>query len=78
MQFLFALGLLVASYFIQSLTQARPTKPDRAALRDFEFPQIDEGTPQIVVFGDVWITDWLVLWYGNYRTSEIKSDGGKK
>lgn len=77
MQFLFALALLVASYFIQSLITPKSTKPERASLKDFDFPQVEEGTPQIVVFGDVWIEDWLVLWYGNYRTSPIKADGGK-
>lgn len=79
MQFLWALGLLVASYFIQSLvTQNKSTKPERAGLKDFDFPQVEEGTPQIVVFGDVWIEDWTVLWYGRMRTSSIKAKGGKK
>lgn len=43
-----------------------------AALEDFQFPQSSEGTPQCVVFGDVWIKDWMVLGVGNYRTSPIR------
>lgn len=78
MNFLFAIGMLLASYAITALmmpTQA-PQKP--ATLDEFDFPQVDEGTPQSVIFGDVWIMDWIVLWYGNLRTSAIKSDSGKK
>lgn len=74
---LFALALLVGGYALQALTQPAPTKPSPAAFDDFDFPQAEEGTPQAVVFGDVWTEDWTVLWYGNYRTSPIKSSGGK-
>ena len=52
--------------------------PKPATLQDFDFPQADEGTPQIVVFGDVWITGWMVLTYGNLSTSKITQDTGGK
>lgn len=79
MPFIWAIGLLVASYLIQVALMPKPEKPKPAALEDFDFPQVDEGTPQSVVFGDVWISDWHVLWFGNLRTSEVKSSsGGKK
>lgn len=71
MQFIFALVLLVASYVITTLTAPKPVQPKPAAFEDFDFPQVDEGTPQMVVFGDVWIEDWMVLWYGNYRSEAI-------
>lgn len=48
------------------------------AFEDFDFPQVDEGTPQAVVFGDCWSGDWTVLAVGNYRTSPIKVSGGGK
>lgn len=76
--FLWAVGMLVASYAIQVMLMPKPEKPKPASLEEFDFPQTDEGTAQSVVFGDVWISDWHVLWYGNMRTSEIKSGGGKK
>lgn len=76
--FLYGIGLLIASYAIQALITPKATKPERASLRDFDFPQIEEGTPQCVVFGDVWIEDWTILWFGNLRSSAIKSKGGKK
>lgn len=75
---LFVIGflLLVAGYLLQSfLIKRQKVKP--AALEDWDFPQSDEGTPQVVVFGDVWLKGPMVMWYGNYRTKKIKS-GGKK
>jgi len=75
--FAWALIAMVASYAIQSLTiKSQVQKP--AALEDFDVPQIDEGTPQAVVFGDVWLEGWQVLWFGNYRTTKVKSKGDKK
>lgn len=76
--FIFAIGMLTASYFIQAIITPKPEKPKPAALGEFEFPQIAEGTPQSVIFGDVWCDDWMVLWFGNLRTSDVKSDGSKK
>ncbi|MBI1620024.1 hypothetical protein [Aquamicrobium zhengzhouense] len=78
MNFLWAIGMLVASYFIQVALAPKPEVPKPVSLEDFDFPQVDEGTPQSVVFGDVWISDWHVLWYGNMRVSEVKSGSGKK
>lgn len=78
MNFLWAIGMLIASYAIQVLLTPKPEKPKPAALEDFDLPQVDEGTPQSVVFGDVWIPDWHVCWYGNLRTSAVTSKAGKK
>ena len=78
MQFLWAIGLLIASYAIQVLITPKAEKPKPAAMDEFDFPQTDENTPQCVFFGDNWTSDWVVLWYGNLRTSAIKSNGSKK
>ena len=78
MQFLIALALMAVSYII-SAALIKPPEPQKpAALEDFKFPQADEGTPEAVIFGDVWLDGWMVLWYGNLRNSAIKSSGGKK
>lgn len=74
--FAWALVLLVASYAITMLTM-KTQNQQAAALEDFDIPQVDEGTPHAVVFGDVWLEGWQVLWYGNYRTTKIKSKGKK-
>lgn len=78
MNFLFALAIMVAGYTINALLAPKPTSPKPAAFEDFEFPQMEEGTPQAVIFGDCWTSDWMVLWYGNYRTSAVKSSPDKK
>lgn len=76
--FIWAIGALIASYFISTLITPKVETPKPSTLGDFDFPQIDEGTPQCVIFGDVWVPDWHILWFGNLRTSPIESDGNKK
>lgn len=79
LNFIFAIGLLLASFVLQAMATPKTNDtPKRSSLSDFDFPQIDETTPQCVVFGDVWIPDWMILWYGNMRSSPIKSTGQKK
>lgn len=70
-------------YFIISLMitaammpKVQPRAPE--AFEDIDFPQADEGTPQCVIFGDCWVEDWTVLAVGDYRTVEIRGEGGKK
>lgn len=65
---------LYLSYRLAPKTQVRPPE----AFEDIDFPQVDDGTPQAVIFGDCWIEDWTVLAVGNYRTTEIRKSGGKK
>ncbi len=72
-----AIGL-VASFVLQAFLIKRPPGPRATTLDDFDAPQIEDGTPQAVVFGEGWLEGWQVLWYGNYRTSKIKAKGGKK
>lgn len=75
--FLVAFLLIVVGYILEAAV-AKPPKNKPASLEDFDIPQVEEGTPHAVVFGDVWLDGWQVLWYGNYRTSKIKSTGSKK
>ena len=78
MNFLWAIGLLVVSGLLSVMITATTKTPKPASLEEFDFPQFEEGTAQIIVFGDVWLPDWFVLWFGNYRTRDIKTKGGKK
>ena len=81
-----ALVLLIVSAVITTLISKNPSSggqpPDPATLKEFSFPQIAEGTPQTIVFGDKWLPDWQVLWYGNLQSVAIpapqSSGGGKK
>lgn len=56
--------------------KVRPRAPE--AFQDIDFPQAEEGTPQCVIFGDVWVDDWMVMAVGDYRTQAIEKDGGGK
>lgn len=79
MQFVIAIALIVISYAITALTMKKAQgQQGPTAINDIKFPIPEEGTPQAVVFGDVWLPDWMVLWVGNYRTEEIKGGGGGK
>jgi hypothetical protein len=73
-----AVILLAASYAITASMARRQPAKKPAAFDEFDFPQDAEGTAQPVVFGDVWIEDWTVLWYGDYQVTPIKKKGGKK
>ena len=55
----------------------KPPTPKPATLEEFELPSPDEGTPQRVIFGERRKKQWEVLFYGNMRTSKIKTSSGK-
>lgn len=69
--------VLAISIIIQIALTPKPARPDPAVLEDLDLPVAEEGTPQIVIFGDCWIEGWQVLHYGNLRTQDIYGDGGK-
>lgn len=71
------LVIMIVSLIIQLVTRPHPQKPPAATLNDVNIPTIAQGTPICVVFGDVRLNNWMVLWYGALRNSPIKS-GGKK
>ena len=70
-----AVSLLITAAITPKVKQESPTP---ASFEDFDIPQADEGTPQAVFFGECWSSDWTVLGTGNYRTTQIMSDGGGK
>lgn len=75
----FALVMMVASYAITALMTKGTNNTQRPqSITDFEFPQAAEGQPQAVIFGDCWSPDHQILWYGNYRNSEIRQTQSKK
>lgn len=83
MNFLWSIALLIISYTITALTAKKPSGAENAkpaTFQDFSFPQHEEGTPQAVIFGEVWTSDWMVLYYGNLRSEAIRAKpaGGKK
>lgn len=71
------IAIIVVSAVVSYVNRPKPVRAPRPAFDEFDFPQYEDGTPQAVVFGDVWTDSWMVLGVGNYRTSPIKTDGGK-
>lgn len=65
--------IMLAVSMLLSMMLMKPNKVKPASLDDFDFPLKEDGTPQTVVFGDVWLTGPMVCWYGNYRTKKIKA-----
>lgn len=72
------LFLVLVTNFIAAALAPKPPAPKPAALEDFDVPVAEEGRPIPVVFGTVTITGANVLWYGDLRSTAIKSKGGKK
>ena len=72
------LVLIVANLIIQVALAPKVQSAKPEAFEEIDFPQVDEGTPQCVIFGDCWSGDWTVIGVGNYRTSEIRKSSGKK
>jgi hypothetical protein len=74
MNFIWAIALLVVSFAITALTAKKPVSTDAkpSTFADFNFPQHKEGTPQAVIFGDCWSSDWMVLHTGNFKSEAIR------
>lgn len=74
---LIGLGTMILSAALQVALTPKPKKPTAGTPKDADFPQIDEGTGQTVIFGQRWTKSWQVLHYGNVTTKAIKSSGKK-
>jgi len=72
MDFITAIGLLIVSYIITALITPKQKSQPPATLAEFSVPTVDEGTPQEVVFGDVWMSNFTVLWYGDLSSKAIR------
>jgi uncharacterized membrane protein len=70
--------ILVISAILSYALAPKPPQPKPASIEDFDVPVAEEGRPIPVVFGTVTLTGANVLWYGDLRSTPIKSKGGKK
>ena len=69
---------LVISVIISYALGPKPPEPKPASLSDFSIPTASSGRPIPVVYGSGVVTGANVVWYGDLRTTPIKSGGGKK
>ncbi len=77
MPFIAYLAIMVVSAMLASALAPKPPEPKPGSLADLDVPVADENKALPVVFGTVTIKDPNVVWYGNLRTSKIKSRSGK-
>lgn len=71
------LAVMLVAVVLTYALRPKPEGQSPATLADVSIPTIDQGTPVTVVFGDCWIDNWMVLWYGDMGVQPIKG-GGKK
>lgn len=76
--FVVQLAIIIISNIVSAALAPKPKPPKPAALGDFDAPTAEEGRPIPVVFGTVWCKGPNVLWYGDLKSTAIKSKGGKK
>lgn len=65
----------IVSTVISYLLQPKPKAPTPGK---FDVPTTEEGAPIGVLYGSAWITASVIAWWGDTRTTPIKSKGGKK
>jgi hypothetical protein len=76
LQLIVAFVLLVVSYLL--MPKQKRSDPTVQTITDEDFPLAEEGTEIPVVFGEVVLAAPNVVWWGDVKTREIRSSGGKK
>lgn len=71
------LVIMIIAMILSAAMRPKPQTPQPAGISDVKVPTIQQGTPVAVVFGDVWIDQPFILWYGDLRSQAI-TVGGKK
>lgn len=71
------LVIMIVAMILSAAMRPKNQTPPPASLSDVSVPTIQQGTPVAVAFGDVWIDQPFVLWYGDLRSQAITA-GGKK
>lgn len=72
------IGIMVVSALLSYALSPKPPKPKPAALSEFDIPQAKEGQPYCWIFGECYVPDATVAYWGNLTSKPIKSKQGKK
>lgn len=72
-----AILVSIAINAIAYILTPRP-KPSTPTAGNLDIPDAKVGSPVPVIFGEVWIKDPLISYYGNQNTRAITKSGGKK
>jgi hypothetical protein len=74
-QFIAAIVIVaIASFVLRPKPQTQPP----AGINDIKAPTAEDGREIGVIFGCKYLRGPNVVWYGDLRTTPIKSKGGKK
>lgn len=68
--------MVIAALLTYALTP-KPKTPPPDQLSDVSVPTIEIGKPVSVAFGEVWIDDSNILWFGDLSSQPISPSGGK-
>jgi hypothetical protein len=72
------LAIMIIAAVLAYALRPKPQAPAPASLYDVNLPTIEIGKPVSVVFGEVWIDDSNILWYGDLQNYPIFSQGSGK
>ena len=78
MAFWYWAGASILSYAVTVLTAPSIESPKPVGLDELDVNTAEEGSPILAIFGKPWIKSANCVWYGDLRTTKIKSKGGKK
>lgn len=67
--------LLVVAAILSYAMRPKAQVPPPATLDDANIPTTEIGVPVGVVFGEVWIDDSHILWYGDLSNQGIQAPG---
>lgn len=70
--------IMIVAALVSYALAPKPPKPKPAGLAEFDIPQSKEGQPFTWVFGERYIKDATVGYWGNLSSAPIKAKGGKK
>lgn len=78
MEFVIAFAVSLAVSALAYVIGPKPPKPPDATAGAIDIPEPKLGTPISVIFGEVWMDNPSITYYGNATTTPIKTKGGKK
>jgi uncharacterized membrane protein len=69
--------IMVVAAILSYALRPKPQNPPAATLADVSVPTTEIGKPVAVVFGEVWIDDSNIIWYGDLSNTPIYATSGK-
>ena len=68
---------LAISLIINAVFSEDPDVPEASTLEDFDVPMVNQGSSIPVIFGTFLIKSANVVWYGDLKTTKVRTNAGK-